>query len=261
MKAEFILMGCSVSSGVPAIGNDWGDCDPTEPKNRRERPCAVVRTDSTTIVIDTGPDFRKQMNDLDIGAIDAVLYTHAHSDHIQGIDELRVLSGRKRGLIDIYANGETMESLRHRFDYMFEHTLHYKKVLEPHLIADDSYGAPLRIGDIGFVPFYQDHGDCSCVGYRFGSVGYSADMLTIGEESIATLRGVDVWLVDGAGYLMEDHRTHAPLSRVIALNEQVGARKVYITGLSKFMDYETLRRMLPPGFEPAYDGLRLPVIL
>lgn len=258
-NAEFILMGCSVSSGVPAIGNDWGNCDPNEPKNRRDRPCAIVRTDKTTLIIDTGPDFRKQLNDVDINEFDAVLYTHAHSDHIMGIDELRVIKIRTGNLINIYGNTETIETLQQRFDYMFKDQSVYKKVLAANIINDNDYGAAMNIGDIKFTPFYQDHGDVDCVGYRFGNLGYSADMKDIDDEAIETLKGIDVWVADGAGHHIEDHATHAPLSRLYKLNEEIGAAKVYVTGLSKFMDYQTLCDELPEGFEPAYDGLTLPV--
>ncbi len=261
MNGEFILAGCSVSSGVPAIGNDWGDCDPAEPKNRRDRPCAVMRTQSTTVIIDTGPDFRKQMNDLNIAAVDAVLYTHAHSDHIQGIDELRIIRNRTGKLVDVYSNEETMNTLQTRFDYMFMDKTHYRKALAAHVISNDILGKPLRIGDIEAIPFYQDHGDCDCIGYRFGNLGYSADMLHIGEEGIETLKGIDIWVADGAGHYIEDHKTHAPLSRLYKLNETIGAPKVYVTGLSKFMDYRALKNELPEGFEPSYDGLTLPVKL
>lgn len=259
MKAEFILAGCSVSSGVPAIGNDWGNCDPDEPKNRRDRPCAVVRTATTTVVIDTGPDFRKQMNDLDIGTLDAVFYTHSHSDHVLGIDELRVIRNRMGKLVDVYGNKQTIQTLQSNFDYMFMDKTHYRQALTPNIIRDGEFGKPIRIGDIEAVPFWQDHGDCDCVGYRFGNLGYSADMLDIGEAGIETLKGIDIWIADGAGYNFEKHKTHAPLSKIYKLNERIGASKVYVVGLSKFMDYQTLKNELPQGFEPSYDGLTLSV--
>ena len=257
-------MGCSVSSGVPAVGNDWGACDPNEPKNRRDRACAVVRTPKTTIVIDTGPDFRAQMTSLGIKTMDAVLYTHAHSDHIMGIDELRIVKLRSKKLVDIYANAETIEELRRRFEYLFNDHPDidlYPCVLNPHIIEPSAYGKSMSIGDIAFTPYNQDHGDMDCLGYRFGNLAYSPDMLHIDDAAIETIRGVDIWIADGAGYHMEDHKTHAPLSRIYKLNERIKAKKVYVCGLSKFMDYKTLCGELPPGFEPAYDGLRIEATL
>jgi len=260
MKAEFILMGCSVSSGVPAIGNDWGACDPAEPKNRRNRPCVVVRSAKTTLIIDTGPDFRAQMNELQIRDMDAVLYSHAHSDHIMGIDELRIVKLRSRKLVDIYGNGATINELKQRFDYLFQDHPEisiYPKVVNPHVIGPDAFGKPMTIGDITFTPFNQDHGDMDCLGYRFGNMAYSPDMLNLDDAAVETLQGIDTWIADGAGFHREDHETHAPLSRIYALNERIKARKVYICGLSKFMDYKALKDELPPNFEPAWDGLKI----
>ncbi|PJB70427.1 MAG: MBL fold metallo-hydrolase [Alphaproteobacteria bacterium CG_4_9_14_3_um_filter_47_13] len=261
MKAEFILLGCSVSSGVPAIGNDWGVCDPHEPKNRRDRPCAVIRTEETTLIIDTGPDFRSQLTRLNLDRFDAVLYTHAHSDHIMGIDELRVVRIRTGRMIDIFSNQATIDALQQRFDYMFEDRDEYHKVLIAHVLDETDYGRIKTLGDIPFTPFFQNHGNCDCVGYRFGNIGYSADMLDLDDKAIETLRGIDVWIADGAGYHKEDHVSHAPLSRLYALNEKIKAKKVYVAGLSKFMDYQTLKNELPQGFEPSYDGLTLNVEL
>ncbi len=202
-----------------------------------------------------------QLNELNIDNFDAVLYTHAHSDHIMGIDELRVVKVRHNKLIDIYGNEETIEELKQRFSYMFKDQNFYSKVLNPHIITAEDYGKTMRIGDINFTPFYQDHGNCDCIGYRFGNIGYSADMKHIDEAAIKTLQGVDAWLADGAGHHIEDHATHAPLSRLYELNKQIKAPKVYVVGLSKFMDYKLLAKELPEGFEPAYDGLRIAVSL
>lgn len=258
-KGQFLLLGCSVSSGVPAVGNDWGKCDPNEPKNRRDRPCAVVRTENTTLIVDTGSDFRAQMNAINLAEFDAVLYTHAHSDHIMGIDELRIVRIRMKQLIDIYGDRDTIEVLQKRFDYLFEDQDFYQKVLTPHVIGTDTYGQERRIDDIPFTPFAQDHGGCPCIGYRFGNLGYSADMRDLDDEAVETLKGIDIWIADGAGHHIADHPTHAPLTTLYRLNEQIKARKVYVTGLSKFMDYNTLKKELPENFEPAWDGLDLTI--
>ena len=256
-KAEFILAGCSVSSGVPAIGNDWGKCDPNEPKNRRDHPCAIVRTDNTTLVIDTGPDFRSQMNRHNIANLDGVIYTHPHSDHIGGIDELRIIKFRQGELVNIYGNDQTLNALKSRYDYMFEDISGYKKTI----VANDlGLNAPQMIGDIEFTAFEQDHGDeMASLGFRFGDMGYSVDMRYIDEQGLSILRGIDTWIVDGAGHHVDDHPTHAPLRRVVEMNEVVQARQVYVIGLSKFMDYKTINDELPDGFECGYDDLTVKI--
>ncbi len=263
MKTQFSVLGCSVSTGVPAIGNDWGDCDPSEPKNYRERPCAMIRTEKTALLIDTGPDFRSQINRIGVlPHIDGVLYTHAHSDHITGIDDLRqILSRQGGGHINIYSDPVAMTQIKQRYQYMFQDNNNYKQVLCGNVIDPASYNREMIIGDIRFTPFYQNHGDCDSLGFRFGNMAYCADFLSMPQESIDVLKGIDVWIADGAGHYIEDHKTHAPLSRLYEMNREIGARQVYVIGLSKFMDYQTLISEMPAPFIPAYDGLTLDVVL
>lgn len=259
-KAQFIIMGCGNSSGTPSVGNYWGNCDPTEPRNRRTRAAALVRSASTTLVIDTGPDFREQANRAEITHPDAVLYTHSHGDHIHGIDDLRPFRLRNKRRIDIYANDYSMMELRERFGYLFteKHGI-YPEVLTPHIWQKDDYGRKHIIGDIEFTPFIQDHGTCESVGFRFGDVAYSTDLVDLSPESIHTLQGIKIWVVDAAGYKMPENQVHLTLRSLYALNEKVMAPQIYITHLSSQMDYQTLCRELPEGYAPAYDGLTLDI--
>ena len=256
------VLGCGASAGVPSVGNHWGNCDPAEPKNRRRRPSIAVRSETTTLVVDTGPDFREQMNAIDIKWIDGVLYTHAHGDHVAGMDDLRPLRMRKKKLIDIYAMPETMAELRRRFTYIFDQEDEiYPEIVIPHEILPADYGQPTTIGDITLIPFDQDHGTRRSLGFRFGNFAYSTDMIRLGAESLQTLRGIDIWIVDGAGYRMERNFVHATIADVIRLNETVGARQVYLTHMTPLMDYATLRSELPDGYAPAYDGLKFDIIM
>ena len=262
MKNRLTVMGCGNSTGVPAIGNYWGDCDPAEPKNERSRASVLVRTARTTLVVDTGPDFRMQLNREDVRAVDAILYTHHHGDHVDGMNELRVLKFRNQKLVPVYGNQETLDDLRARFSYMFDGGNHeiYPPMIEPHIFTPDQLGQKQTIGDIEFIPFEQDHGSCISIGYRFGDVGYSVDMRNLEEEAIRALRGVKVWIADCAAYHQKNPAVHAGLDDIYRLNKEIGAEQVYLTSLSLRMDYQTLIKELPEGYVPAYDGLVVPFV-
>lgn len=259
MKAKATILGCGNSTGVPAIGNYWGACDPSEPKNKRTRSSIAVQTDTTTLVVDTGPDFREQINCANIASVDAVLYTHAHGDHVNGIDELRTLSMRQQKLMPVYLNEWSLEDLERRFFYLFKGGMSelYPPVLEPHLIKE--FGRKMKIGDIEFVPFEQDHGTCMTVGFRFGDFAYSVDIKDLNDEAINLIKGVKSWVVDGAGYKSTTNKVHAGLERIYELNQKIGAETVYITSLSLGMDYQTLCGELRPGYKPAHDGMILDI--
>lgn len=260
MKAKLTILGCGNSTGVPAAGNHWGSCDPSEPKNTRTRCSALVQSEKTTIVIDTGPDFRQHMNRSNVGHLDAVLYSHAHSDHMNGIDDLRVYVYRQKHKMPTYGSGETLADLESYFPYMFhggKMTI-YPPLLEPHEIKD--FGNPMSVGDIECVPLQMDHESCMPTGYRFGNVAYCVDMLRLDAAAIKVLRGIETWIVDAAGYHMTDNKVHANLETIYALNKEVGAKKVFLTSLSLGMDYKTLCEELPEGYAPAYDGLEIEVI-
>lgn len=258
-RYKLTILGCGNSPGTPTICNNWGVCDPAEPRNRRLRASLAVQAEDTTLIIDTGPDFRYQINRTDIARIDAILYTHAHSDHVNGIDELRILRLQEKRLFPIYGNEETLATLRTRFAYLFDELEKgvYPKVLDPHVIPCEAYGAPMAIGAIRFTPYDQDHGTCRSLGYRFGDAAYTTDMLDLPPESIETLRGIKTWIVDGCAYHTQENRVHATLEKIYAFNETIGATRVIITHLSGQMDYRALCAELPRGYEPAYDGLVL----
>lgn len=260
MTLTFTVLGSGNSAGTPAIGNYWGNCDPAEPRNRRLRTSALVRSSETTILIDTGPDMREQINRANVSKIDAVLYTHAHGDHINGVDDLRVLRHRNKKIIDVYGSRETIQELYERFSYMFEEREKiYPKVIEPHVIDKDRYDTAMIVGDIGFIPYEQDHGTCKSLGYRFGDLAYSTDMVDLDEKALDVLKGIKTWVVDAAGYKMEYNKVHATLRQIYAFNEIVQAPVVYLTHLTPQMDYRMLLKELPDGFEPAYDGLELKI--
>lgn len=250
------ILGCGNSAGVPSVGNHWGKCDPAEPRNRRTRPGIMVQSESTTIVVDTGPDFREHTIRHQITNIDSVIYTHAHGDHLNGVDDLRVLRLRNGRIIDIHGMRVTIEEIQDRFRYLFEtRTDIYPQILNPRIIESHEYGQPRFIGDIAYTPFEQDHGTCKTLGLRFGDLAYSTDVVNLDESAYAALAGIKTWIVDAAGYMMEKNFVHFTLRQVFAANEIVRADRVYLTHMPAFMDYQTLLKELPAGYEPAYDGL------
>ena len=241
---------------MPAIGNHWGKCDPAEPRNRRLRAAAAIRSADTTLVIDTGPDVREQVNRAGISSIDAVLYTHAHGDHVNGIDDLRALRVRTKKLIDIWGNDATIAELQDRFAYLFNDRMGglYPQVLRPYIFA---FNAPMTIGDIEVTPFDQSHGTCRTVGFRIGDTAYSTDVIAFDSDAYAVLKGIKTWVVDAAGYKMPDNKVHMTLKNVYAANDIVGAEAIYLTHLTPGMDYRTMLDELPQGYKPAYDGLEI----
>lgn len=261
MSIKITILGCGNSSGVPSVGNYWGVCDPAEPKNRRNRACLAVQSSDTTIIIDTGADFRHQMNAFDIHNLDAVFYTHQHSDHCHGIDDLRPLFFRNdKTPISCFGHQDSFNELEQRFHYLFEggnNARYYPPVLDAHPFSSDQYGKMQSFGGVEFIPFEMDHHSCTSVGYRFGDVAYCVDMKRLDQKAMDVLKGCDTWIVDGAGYHSDDNAVHANLDALYAYNEYVGARQVYVTCLSSLMDYQTMCDELPDGFDPAYDGLTL----
>lgn len=257
-KLKITILGCGNSTGVPAIGNRWGQCDPAEPKNLRTRSSLAVQGDTSTLIIDTGPDFRTQINRENIEKIDAILYTHAHGDHVNGIDELQIISYRNNDLVPIFGNREALDDLNRRFYYLFEGGDQpiYPAVAKPTEIKDFSAIHSVA-ADIEFTAFEQNHGACTSLGYRFGDLGYSVDMLDLNQDAVARLRGVKTWIVDAAGYKDNNNPVHASVEKIFQLNKEIGARLVVLTSLTLAMDYQTLRKELPEGFMPAYDGMVL----
>ncbi len=259
MKLKVTILGCGNSTGVPAVGNHWGSCDPAEPKNRRTRPSIAVESDRTTLVVDTGPDFREQLNRANIPTLNAVLYSHAHGDHVGGIDDLRIITYRNKVVTPVYSNKETLDELKRRFHYLFEGGNHkiYPPVLDPREITPESYGKTIKINDIPVVPIDQDHVTCRTLGYRFGDLAYCVDVWNLDEAALKALQGVHTLIIDSAGYQDDSNKVHANLSKIYRWNTLINAKDVILTSLTLGMDYQTLIKDLPQGFRPAHDGLEL----
>jgi phosphoribosyl 1,2-cyclic phosphate phosphodiesterase len=259
---EYVILGCGSSGGVPRADGEWGACDPAHPKNKRSRCAMMVRRRSdqgpeheTTVLIDTSPDLRLQTAQAGIKRVDAVLYTHDHADQANGIDDLRAFYLRHRRRTPCFMDHHTQHTLGRRFAYIFEGEGGYPAICDPMPLPD--FGEPWSIagpsGDIPVQTFDQDHGDIRSVGYRIGDVAYSSDVVGLPERSFEILAGVRVWIVDALRY--RPHPTHATVTQALEWIDRVRPRRAILTNMHIDLDYETLRRSLPPGVEPAYDGL------
>lgn len=249
-----ILLGCGTSSGVPRIGGDWGDCDPADPRNLRTRASLLVRSDTTTILIDTGPDMRLQLLAAGIGAIDAVIWTHEHADHTHGIDDLRQLFHARGTPVPGYGRAETLEVLEKRFAYVFSGRYNYPPSAQALLLADE-----MRIGDIDVRVVDQPHGSITSAGLLFEhggkSIGYSTDFNVFTSEMETLFKRADIWVVDGLR--RKPHPTHPHLALTLDAIARVQPRRAILTHMDQSMDYATVAVELPEGVEPGYDGLEL----
>lgn len=250
------ILGCGGSGGVPLLGGIWGDCDPDEPKNRRRRASILIEEGPTTILVDTSPDLREQLLDAGTRRLDAVLFTHAHADHLHGIDDLRSMNRLMRAPIPVHADARTLQAIAQRFAYVFSPlepgVSFYKPTLTPHEIA-----GKFAVAGIAVVPFEQGHGFTKTLGFRIGDMGYSTDVVDLDETAFDILAGVDLWIVDCLRY--DPHPTHSHLARTLDWIARVKPRRAVLTHMDIPLDYATLRRELPPGVEPGYDGLTIEV--
>ena len=245
------ILGCGTSSGVPRIGNDWGSCDPAEPRNRRSRASIVVAGAATKLLVDTSPDMRQQLLDAGLIDVDAILWTHDHADHCHGIDDARQLFHARGEPVPGYGFPETMKQLRIRFAYVFEGRDGYPPTVSDHVLRDD-----LVIGDIAVRTVKQPHGNIFSAGFLFENsgrkIGYSTDLHDFSDEMIAFFADVDLWVVDA---LRErPHPTHSHLARTLDAIERVRPKRAVLTHMDQSMDYRRLCATLPAGVEPGYDG-------
>lgn len=261
-RLRFTILGSGASPGVPRITGDWGRCDPAEPRNRRTRCSAMIErfdggADPTRIVIDTGPDFHRQMITVAAGHLDGVVYTHPHADHVHGIDELRQYAIDARGLIDVYCDDATYMRLEGAFGYCFHggETGTYPPVLRRHKITPGSaFSVSGPGGTIDVHPFRQIHGEIDSIGVRVGRIAYSSDFKEAPPESLHALADLDLWIIDALR--PAPHPSHASVDEALTWIERMSPRRAVFTHMTNQLDYQSLRASLPPGVEPGYDGMQ-----
>lgn len=248
------VLGCGGSGGVPYANGYWGACDPDNPKNRRLRPSIFLRYGDTQIIVDTTPDFRQQVLSIPgwNGHLDAVLYTHAHADHIQGIDDLRSIMHQKQAPVDIYGDERTLQKIEKHFDYIFKARMDdYPPMVTPHAL--DEKNKSFEINGLKIEWFWQYHGQVWSAGFRIGDFAYCTDVKTFPEESYDKLHGLKYWIVDGLN--KENTHQHASIGEVQEWVQDLSPDMTYLTHMTDLNDYDTMCRTLPDHIRPAYDGL------
>ncbi len=252
MKATLTVLGSGTSMGVPTIGCDCAVCHSSDPRDRRTRPSIMIQYDGHLVLIDTTPDFREQAIRERIQAVDAVLYTHTHADHILGIDDLRPLSFRRPEKIPLYARPDAVEFLRTMFRYIFDADYKFGGIARVELRTIDG---PVELFGRTFEPIPIIHGETEIYGFRFGSAAYLTDFSDVPGPSLAQLRGLDILFLDALRH--KPHPTHSTVENSLRIVEQVNPKRAFFTHICHDLPHEATNATLPPNVRLSYDGMKL----
>lgn len=265
MEATLTILGSGTSMGVPTLGCFCPVCTSTDPRDWRLRPSVAIRwkapgdESERVVVVDTGPDFREQLLQAHIARVDAVFYTHAHADHILGMDDLRPLSfaaSKRGGPIPLYADASTTEVLTRIFDYTFSAHATYPNRARVELKPLEAHNL---IACVDFIRVPLIHGDMEIAGFRFGNAAYLTDVSRIPEASFELLRGVEVLVLSALRHV--PHPSHATVQQALEWSARIGAKQTWLTHIAHDLGHEATNRALPESVRLSYDGLSVPIIL
>lgn len=252
-SVKITVLGSGTSVGVPTVGCHCAVCTSKDPRDNRLRPSILVSYEDHNVLIDTTPDFRTQALRAGIQHVDAVLFTHAHADHILGLDDLRPYNFRQKERIPIYAAADTMETIRRVYQYIFDGVKRESNV--PQLVTHLIDGGPLALFGREFRPVPILHGSATIYGYRFGAAAYLTDHSDIPESSMELLCGLDVLFLDALRY--KPHPTHSTVDRSLQTVEKLKPRRAFFTHISHDLGHERAESLLPPNVKLAFDGLEI----
>lgn len=262
MRLRATILGCGSSSGVPRIGGDWGACDPADPRNRRSR-CSLLVTRgtggaATRVLIDTSPDLRQQLLDAGVGSLDGVVYTHAHADHVHGLDDLRVVVFNRGSRLPVWADARTGDEIVGRFGYAFVQPAGsaYPPILELNEIVG-RFDVDGPGGAIPFEPFRVTHGRIEALGFRIGGLAYLPDVSDIPDATWPALEGLDTLVIDALR--RKPHPTHVHLEKCLEWIARLAPRRAVLTNMHNDLDFATVAAETPPNVTPAHDGMVLEI--
>lgn len=249
------FLGTGTSQGVPVVGCTCKVCISTDPRDKRLRTSALVNMNGMQLIIDTGPDFRQQMLRARIESLDAVLYTHQHTDHIIGLDDIRAVNFRHGVDMPLYATEAVEASIRRIFNYAFTEVkypgvpiVHFRRV-----------GAgPFSVGTQQVIPIRAMHGDMEVLGFRFGDLTYLTDVKTIAPAELEKVKGSSVVVLNALR--ISEHHSHLNLQQALELMAAIGPERGYFTHISHLLGkHADVAHDLPAGMHLAYDGLSITV--
>ena len=261
---ELLFLGTGTSAGVPMIGCDCAVCTSADPRDKRTRPSVVIShlgpkssagdARAVRVLVDTTPELRLQCVNNGVMEIEAVVFTHAHADHIMGLDDVSRFNTIRGGPLDVYADARTHHTLNACFGYAFQPPNPEAKVFRPHLIRRYIDG-PFEIAGVTWTPVPLLHGDQPILGFRVGNVAYCTDVSGIPEESFPLLEGLDVLVLGALGF--RQHPTHFSIEQAIAASRRIQPRRTYLTHLAHQVAHAATTAQLPSGVHLSFDGLRL----
>lgn len=253
MKITFL--GTGTSQGIPVIGSDHPVCLSDDPKDKRLRVSVLIETEETNILIDCGPDFRQQMLKNPVERLDAILFTHEHSDHTAGLDDIRPFFFRQ-GDIPVFAHQRVIGSLRTRFEYILSSENKYPGA--PSVAENIIQNKPFQVNELNIIPINVMHNRVQVFGYRIGQFAYITDAKTIAPEEVEKVRGVDVLVINALRE--EPHHSHFNLEEAIEFIQEINPKKAFLTHISHLMGFhEEVQESLPDNIFLAYDNLKLEI--